>query len=111
VPRNEDVWGSGDNVFLTSLLDAGEWSALLLDGFTFRSKPPEPIRCDRRLDGPQRKFGHCGEERNVLLLARIDPGLINVAVCAKMAMPQALATSEFQKTSIITNLDSRLSRC
>jgi hypothetical protein len=68
--RHEDVWGSGDIApsFLTSAPDGGEWSASCLCRFT----PPPPGGGEsprypfyRRLGGPQRRSGRCGEEKNL----------------------------------------------
>jgi hypothetical protein len=56
---HEDMWGNGGiTPFLTSALDRGYWSASRPQSF------PYPL--DRRLHGPQRRSGRCGEEKNLV---------------------------------------------
>jgi hypothetical protein len=68
-PRYEDVWRSGGiaELFLTRTLDGVEWSAPRPLPFYLRGNSPRyPL--DRRLGGPQSRFGRCGEEQNLLPL-------------------------------------------
>jgi hypothetical protein len=52
--------------FLTSALDGDEWSA----SGPCRFAPGNPS--DRRLGGPQRRSGCCGENKNFLPLSGIE---------------------------------------
>jgi hypothetical protein len=52
-------------LFLSLALDGGEWSASRPGGFT----PQYPLY--GRLSGPQRRYGHYREEKNVLPLLEI----------------------------------------
>jgi hypothetical protein len=67
--RHEDVFWSGGIAltFLTSTLHGGEWSASRPCSFT----PPHAL--DKRQNGLQSRFGHCGEEK-VLSLPASNPG-------------------------------------
>jgi hypothetical protein len=51
----------GLDVFLTSALVGGEWSAASPFRLTPR-EPPPPYQLERRLGGPQSWFGRHGEE-------------------------------------------------
>jgi hypothetical protein len=51
-------------IFLTSALDAGEWSATRRCSFTPQGRSPQyPL--DRRLGGPRSRSGRRGEEKNL----------------------------------------------
>jgi hypothetical protein len=71
VPHHEEVWGIGVIAppFFTVALDGGKWSDSHLIRFT--------ARLDRRLDGPQSRFGHCGVEKNLLPCRESNPDRLN----------------------------------
>jgi hypothetical protein len=58
--------------FLISALDEGEWSASLLT-----TLPPGDPRHSlyRSLDGPQSRYGRCGEEKSPYLKSNPDPSM------------------------------------
>jgi hypothetical protein len=45
----------------------------------------------KRLDGPQRRSGRCGEEKNLLLLPGIEPQFICRPDCSIDALPTELS--------------------
>jgi hypothetical protein len=68
-PRHEeDVWGSGGIAppFLASALDVHEWSVSRSGSFSFSETPPPPrYSLGRRLSGPQRRSGRCGQQKSL----------------------------------------------
>jgi len=58
--------------FLATALDGGEWSAWLSGHFTFGGKRPG-YPFDRRLGGPESRFGRGGEEKNFQPLPGSEP--------------------------------------
>jgi hypothetical protein len=58
--------------FLKSALDGGELSASRPARFNPGKTAPR-CRLDRRLGGPQSRYGHCGVEKNLLPLPEIEP--------------------------------------
>ena len=52
--------------FLTSTLDAGEWSASRFGSFIAGKEPQYPL--NKRLDRPRTRYGRFGKEKNFLFL-------------------------------------------
>jgi hypothetical protein len=70
-PHYEGVlgkWRHSSTHSLTSVLDGGEWSA---SHAGWRKSPSYPL--DRRLGGPQRRFGRGGLEKNSQPPSGIEP--------------------------------------
>jgi hypothetical protein len=73
--------------FLTLSLNEHKWLV------TFKPQPLYPWgmspQCSlhRRLSGPQRQYGRCGEKKNLLILPGIEPRFIGCPVCSYTDRP------------------------
>ena len=65
-------------LILTSALDGEEWSTSHPDRFTSRKEPWYPL--NRRLSGPQGRFGRFGEEKIILHLLGFETRTVQPVV-------------------------------
>jgi hypothetical protein len=86
---HEDIWGSGGitRPFLASAQDRGEWSASRPCRFTPGENPLHPS--DRKLGGPQRRSGHCGEDK-ILHCPESNPTPARSSTLCRQSYPDSI---------------------